>query len=251
MTSRSGRLEAVKRWWILGALVLAIVAAVVVWLAFFRNTTTPVSAADLGFTGTAGDSPGDPGVYVYATTGFEEVDALGGARHDYPDKTYLVITDGPCGPVVRWQAIAERWDEAEHCGPDLSVTTSRGYHEWFGIPDLGTSSCTGRILPPPGETTWTSVCQDGDMTSTDVATLIGMETLDIGGTPVATMHIRVVGTTTGSTVGSTTTDEWRLPGTPLVVRRVVDDASSNASRIGDIHYVEQVTLQLESVIPTG
>ena len=240
-----------RRWWILGSLGVVVAAGAIAWLVFLRDTTTPVTAADLGFTGTVGDAPGEPGIYVYETTGFEEVDALGGARHDYPSDTYLVISEGSCGPVVRWHAIAERWDESEHCGPDLGVTSFTGYHEWFHIPDRATSTCSGAIFPPAGQTTWTNVCPSNGSTSTDVATVVGMETLDVGGESVATLHIRIVGTTTGSTVGNTITDVWRLPGTPLVVRKQVDDASANASRIGDIHYVEQVTLQLRSLVPTG
>ena len=248
---RAWQTPPMKRWWVLGVLGLVIVVAAVVGFVFLRNTTTPLTAADLGFTGTVGDAPGDPGIYVYETMGFEEVDALGGGRHDYPERTYLVIDDGDCGPVVRWQAIAERWDEWQFCGPDLSITRATLYHEWFHIPDRQMASCTGSTFPPAGETTWTTVCSDGKWTSTDVATVVGMESLVIGATSVETIHIKISSTTTGSTVGSTAIDEWRLAGTPLVVRKVVNDASANASRIGDIHYVEQVTLQLESLLPTG
>jgi hypothetical protein len=248
---RPGRLAGVKRWWILGGIGIVAVALLAAWLLLFRDTATPVSASDLGFTGTAGDAPGEPGIYVYDTAGFEEVDALGGARHDYPAATYLVIEEGPCGPVVRWQALDERWDEWEHCGPDLAVSSSRGYHEWFQIPDLATSICSSQVFPRSGETAWTSECVDETTTSIDHVTVVGMETLVIGGQEVMTLHLRILGTTEGSTIGETTTDVWRLPGTTLVVRKVVDDASANASRIGDIHYVEQVTLELRSLVPTG
>jgi hypothetical protein len=162
-----------------------------------------------------------------------------------------VVSDGPCGPIVRWQAIAERWEESEHCGPDLAVTTSTSFHQWFGVPDTGVTVCTSPIFPPAGEAEWTTVCPDTDTTSTDRAAVVGVETLVIGGESVDTIHIRIMGTTEGSTVGTTTTDLWRLPGTVLVVREQVDDSSSNATRIGEVHYVEQVTLQLRSLIPTG
>ncbi|HEX9978407.1 MAG TPA: hypothetical protein VGB41_07265 [Acidimicrobiia bacterium] len=240
-----------RRWIVLGVVGGLVVALVAAWFLFFRDTATPVTAADLDFTGTAGDAPGEPGIYVYDTTGFEEIDALGGAHHDYPAETYLVIEEGPCGPVVRWLALDERWERSEHCGPDLAVTTSTGYHEWFGIPDTGVSTCTSPIFPPAGETTWTMECSDGESTSTAHATVVGTETLDIGGQQVETLHIRIEETTSGSTIGNTTTNVWRLPGTPLVVRKQVDDATANASRIGDVHYVEQVTLQLRSLLPTG
>ncbi len=240
-----------KRWWIIGGIAFVLLAVVVVVLIVFRNTTTPLGAADLGFTGVAGDSPGDPGIYVYDTSGYDEIDALGGARHDYPSLTYVVIEEGDCGPVVRWYAVAERWFQWEHCGPNFGVTTTTNYHEWFHIPDRGEVSCATPVFPPEGETSWTTVCDDGETVSMDHATFVGMETLTIGGEPVETVHIRIEGTSTGTSVATTTTDEWRLPGTALVVRRQFDDDSVNDTRIGTVHFTEHVVAQLRSLLPTG
>lgn len=241
-----------KRWWILGGIILVAVAAAMLWFVFLEDTATPITAGDVRFEGTVGDQPGDPGIYLYETSGFEEVDALGGARHDYPAETYFVIEDGPCGPVTRWQALTERWEEWEHCGPDLAVTTDTSYHEWFSIPDTGVASCSEEaIFPPPGVTTWTSVCVREGGRILRTSTLVGTETLVIDGVEVETIHIRTTEVTEGRTVGASTIETWRLPGTPLVVRRQTEESSDTTSRIGDIHYVEQATMQVRSLYPTG
>jgi hypothetical protein len=53
----------------------------------------------------------EPGVYVYASRGFDSVDALTGARHDYPAQTTVTVTTEGCGVRVRWNTVRERWDE--------------------------------------------------------------------------------------------------------------------------------------------
>ena len=125
------------------ALVLVGLAGFAAWRLAFRDTTTPVSAEEVvqeagerttstvpttappttatPTTGTTaapattatpvdgtgfdvGTAPGDPGLYVYATLGFEEIDALGGARHDYPSETFITIQPGRVrqpGPLDR------------------------------------------------------------------------------------------------------------------------------------------------------
>lgn len=45
----------------------------------------------------------EPGVYLYESSGFDSVDALTGARHDYPAQTTVTITTEGCGVRVRWE----------------------------------------------------------------------------------------------------------------------------------------------------
>ena len=75
--------------------------------------------------------------------GFEEIDALGGARHDYPTETFLTVQPGGCGTISRWTALAERWDSQELCaGSDGMVVASYdSFHQWFGRADLQQFSC--------------------------------------------------------------------------------------------------------------
>lgn len=210
-----------------------------------RNTTTPVTVTTAGV---AGD-PGDPGVYAYATDGFEEVDALAGARHDYPEITYLTISTGPCGPLVRWDALAERWVEWEHCGPGGAITRTTSYHQWFGIPDLEVEECTPPAPLVPG-TEITTVCVAGDRTETYTRTPLGRETIQVAGNEVEVDRVRIVSTVTGSTTGSTTTDIWVYPGTVLVVQITVEAITTTPSAVGDVHHTERYTAVLTALTPS-
>ena len=107
-------------WIILGGLLVVVLGVTVV----LRDTSTPIDVenAEGSFQGVVGDAPGQPGVYAYLTVGHEEIDALAGARHDYPEVTYIIITAEACGPSARWQPLQERSIEWRHCGPDLAVT---------------------------------------------------------------------------------------------------------------------------------
>ena len=78
------------------------------------------------------------GVYVYATTGEDDVDVLGGSRHVYPDRTTITVRHAGCGLVEHWDVLKERWDERESChssGGDLLHRLS-SYHEFFRHGDL-------------------------------------------------------------------------------------------------------------------
>lgn len=239
------------RWiFVVGALVVVVATG---WL-LLQDTTTPVAAGAVQgqFGGEAGSSPGDPGVYRYSTSGFEEIDALSGARHEYPDETFMTITAGGCGPVVRWDALAERWIDWEHCGPNLAVTASSAYHEWFGIPDLETEVC---VEPRPitgtaGETKMT-VCDADGLLETYEITIVGLEVLDVGGVPIETTYLRRTSSLSGGSTGTAQVDVWRATGTALVVRMEVVRRSVTSSAIGDVTYVEEFVLELVGLIPTG
>ncbi len=262
------------RWWWIAGGAVALLGLVAVALAFtaFRDTTTPLEAEEVveAFTsttrsagtpvtiatGTAGGEPGGYGVYVYETSGFEEIDALGGARHDYPAQSFMTLQAGGCGTKVRWDVLEERWSEWEVCDldgvPALAAVDS--FHRWYGVADLGEWVCNspGPLQPPaPDVTAWTYECGTGASVETYRAELIGTETLVVGGEEVDTVHVRVVTSTEGRTNGSGKTDSWFLPGSPLVVRRIAAGDSVTPSAIGDVSYSERYELQLASLQPVG
>jgi hypothetical protein len=247
-----------------------------VWRLAFDDTATPVSASRAveeasATTGPApattgatvapggfvvGTAPGDPGLYVYNTSGFEEIDALGGARHDYPARTFLTIQPGGCGVVVRWTALDERWDETELCPSAGGYTPVRyaAYHEWFGRPDLQSFSCgpeDALAVPPGAEGEWTYQCDNEERTEVWDVFVAGAETLTVGGIEVPAVRVRVESVLAGSSEGSSTTETWYLEGTPLVLRRIVERNSANASLIGSVSYHESYEITLTSPAPSG
>lgn len=238
------------------ALLLAVLVAGLVtggWL-LLRDTTTPVlaEAVHARFTDEVGSSPGDPGVYRYRTVGFEEIDALSGARHEYPAETFVTISGGECGPVVRWDALDERWIDWEHCGSDMAVTASHTFHQWFGIPDLETEVCA-EPRPVVGEVgdTATTVCDADGVIETYETLFMGREVLDVNGVRVDTDHLRRRSSLSGGSSGTATVDVWRTPGTALIVRMEVVRRSVTPSAAGDVTYVEELSLDLQTLRPEG
>jgi hypothetical protein len=206
---------------------------------------------DVSYEGLVGTEPGEPGVYRYDTVGFESVDALAGARHDYPAVTAMIVEERPCGTVVRWEPLGQRRDEWWYCRPGPSVDTIVEFHEWFGIGDTTETSCEGLHLEPRGEGRWEASCvRPGTVIAITLEDL-GPERLVVGSEEVLTAHVRMVETTSGRTSGTRTTDLWVVPGTPLLARKQVVDRSTSSSPIGAVGYVEEYTLMLRSLTPSS
>lgn len=238
------------------AMVLTVVAVVVVVVFFaFRDTATPLDEESVAATlaQPVGSEPGDPGVYSYTTSGYEEIDALAGARHDYPETTFMTIADSECGPIVTWRALEERWVDWRHCGPDLAITASNSYHEWFGFPDLEEESCPEpRPISGPVGPVGDFVCP-APPTSTETyqVEIIGTETLTVAGESAMTTHLRRTSSLSAGSSGTAVVDVWRLEGTPLIVRMSVRRESTTATQVGEVNYVEEVSLHLDSLTPRG
>jgi hypothetical protein len=234
-----------------GAIVGVVVVVVGVIVIAFRDRATPLDAGDVAETTVVpgGSEPGDHGLYVYETSGFETTGALGGARHDYPAETFLTLQPGGCGTVVRWQSLEQRWTEWEICD-DLTLAGWDSFHEWFGVANLDEWTCPEPVaVTGEAGTVWEAACSMEGTTRRARYEALGREMLEIDGEMVETLHVRSTSTTTGETRGEATTDAWLLPGTPLVVQRVVEKSSLSASRIGDVEYREEYRVRLRSLVP--
>jgi hypothetical protein len=216
------------------------------------TSSSVVTATTLvGGTPTAPQTGGDVVVYVYAMSGHEEIDALAGAKHQYPPETYLTIRSGGCGQMWRWQAIEERWSAWEVCDPQyVTVAGFDSFNKWFGVEDLQHYRCDGPApyLPPTPDTdTWTFVCSTDSIQQATTAEVVGMETIDVGGEPVDTVHIHYVDTLSGDSTGGSETDRWVRPGDPLVIKEAGSTASASTSPIGTVNYTEEYEISIESL----
>ena len=112
------------------AVLAAVGAAATIWKLLPRDTTTPAPAA-----------ADRPGVFVYDTTGFESVDAFGGARHEYPARTTIsqrTTADG-C-TAFRWRPFRDRFWEWVTCGERLVRFAE--LHRFFGRMTAGPGCAT-------------------------------------------------------------------------------------------------------------
>jgi len=236
-----------------GLFVVGMVIAGGLVVAFlFRDTATPVTRDDITVDSVlVGTEMGDPGVYVYATTGGEEVDALGGGRHDYPAETFAVARTDDCGLVIRWVALEERWTEWTRCEGEVFPRIEDTMHTWFGIPEPSKWTCTpdGPVPDPAPGVTWIETCTNGESTDLGAYEVIGFETLTIGGTDVETVHLTRSATSTGRTAGETTREEWVTLEGPLLVKGIFYGRSVSSTSVGDVTYVEDYTLELQNLLP--
>lgn len=193
---------------------LVVVAGAAVWRLLPRDEVTPARAEPLR-----------PGVFAYDTSGFEEVDILGGARHDYPRRTTIVVRRGGCGLVLRWQPFEERFQEWELCD-GLRLRSISERHEFFGNDDRRTYRCDessrfdGAYRCSTGETT-------------EVARVVSSED----------GHVRVETALSGGSTGSGARELWLRPdGIPL--RMAVENENTTPSLIGPVSYRERYELTL-------
>jgi hypothetical protein len=195
-----------------------------------------------------------PGVYVYATTGRDSVDALNGAHHDYPTTTTITVTPTPRGVQQRWDVLEPRWQELQHCteGTGISETGRTNFDEFFGQSQTDSWLCTGapRPLAAAAGTTWSTTCTSGSATDTDDGVVVGTEEQVVGTASVDTLHVRV--TITDQTPSdSQIIDTWYRTGTDLVVVQTSTLATTNATQVGTVHYAETYAIRLTSLTPSS
>lgn len=222
------------------------------------RTTAPATNAAAAATSTSPTTAAPPvvlpvpGVYTYATSGSDGVDALGGARHQYPATSTMTVTPSGCGVAQRWVAAVERWDEWTVCGaPDgVSFVHFTGFHRFFGGDSVDDYVCTGEPRPvrAPAGTTWTVTCVASDETTVHQGTVVGSEHLLVAGKSVPTLHVTDV-QDDGDPADHQVTDTWYEEGTDLVVRRISRINTSSSSPVGVVHYDEAYQIDLQSLTP--
>ncbi len=254
------------------AVVVTLGAGAVVWRSWLKDTTTPVEVAEAidrfegqqtpaSATGTAAlTSVPEPGVYVYATTGSEGVDALGGTRHEYPGQTTITVAAAPCGSSYRWVPLEERFDDWTVCrsGSDMVLVGYTSLHRFFGQDTLLAYTCDEPLVlvpadPKPGATASTS-CTTGQETELQTATVQTVGSIEVAGTPTeaATVSIEVsLSASDGSITGTTNRTVVFAVQTGLILRWSEVGATVAGSPIGDVRFDETFELTITSLDPTS
>jgi hypothetical protein len=270
----SGR-RRIRWWWfVVAAVVLAAGAFFGVRYFLYRDTTTTLSpeevlarfrASTTTLAPTTSSPPTtapsirlpDPGVYRYATTGQEHVDALGGTTHDYPVVTTVTVTPTGCGVQVRWDALEERWSSRQLCAGPAGITayTDTTFHRFYGQDDVTDATCSPPFVflpaaPSPGAS-WSATCVDGDDHEAITLTVVGIEDVVVAGQAVKAAHITWAEIDHSSDQdGTITTDRWLALDNGLLLRETSTTTSTTSTVIGDVHYREQYELTLTSLTPS-
>lgn len=195
------------------------------------------------------------GVYVYATEGYEETDALSGQRHDYPSQTTITISTYGCGVRFRWQPLKERWDESDGCLTDAGVVLSRFaiYHEFFKRGALEDFACDSDAVVMPskpivGDTwRWKGHSDDSDIDT--LTTMVGFETVTVGDDQIRTMHVRYETDMTGANEGRQVQDRWLGEHDGLLIRMITSVDAKVDTPFGKANYTERYQIDLSSTTP--
>ena len=250
-----------RNWLVAG--VAAVAGAVAVglfgaWWFLLRDVAEPATVGEAVTAyreqGNTRSSSIPPGVYVYATDGSEQTDALGGVTHRYPRTSTITVSGAPCGAALRWDVLRGRSTTWTVCTGTSSWSKRSAFerHTFFGVTDKTAYSCTSTPFRPDGDrpgTTFTVACSTGKATEDGPGRVVGVEALDVGGTHVPTVHIRTTTSFSGDTTGDSTDDFWLARDSGVPVRITMVSTTTNGSLIGDVHYRERVTLRLTSLTP--
>jgi hypothetical protein len=205
----------------------------------------------------AGDRP-DPGTYSYTGSGLESVDALGGSEHVFPKSIPIVVTlddDDSCEWTSNVVYVKQHIEERDYCTEDGNVV-DRGFTreiEFFNQLQETEYECDEDAYRLKADAedgdTWTWTCTEGDSaTSKYTATLLGMETLTVGGDDVETWHTKVTSKQTGDTVGGDTSEFW-LAETGLPIKFTGDLKVTTKSVLGETQFQEKFSYELTSLVP--
>lgn len=198
---------------------------------------------------------GAEGVYPHATEGFEQTDAVGGSRHDYPPESSVVVRHTDCGLITRWQPLKERWDESSFCsvGTALEIRTFTMYHEFFQKGQQDNYRCPpGSIVfdrSEPVGASWMWNC-DSETASVDTQTrVVAVEPVIIEGRKIDAVRMRYESRLTGATEGAQLQERWIDPETGMVLRLRSEVAAKTESPFGRVNYEEKYLIEIKTLTP--
>ena len=197
-----------------------------------------------------------PGVYQYATTGFDRIDALSGARHEYPSITTVTVVSHDCGVRLRWDVAVERWDSWDWCldGDAIRQTGWVGYHEFFDVAGQNDYTCDGdpRPLDAPAGTTWSMTCRMGDRTTSRfTGIVIDRTTRIVADTSIPVLHLRYDVDVIGESTGTQTVEGWYRTTDGLPVREQLTISTRQSTVIGTTNFDETYTVDLLTPTPAS
>jgi len=255
---------AAKRWWFRDSSHAVTVDAA---LEKFRSATTlPSPTSDvLASTSPTVVSPSSTeqssepltlpavGVYRYATTGFEAIDAFGGARHDYPAETTLTVTVAGCGVDLRWDPLKERSEQWQLCITDRGIewqATGSNYHQFFGQDENEQMTCDHSAVLVPTVAPPEIQQLDCHMAGHWLPQWWVLErtTRVVEGVDVPVQHVRLQVTDTDKYFELITV-EWYLDDHGLPVHVDWSKESLAETKFGDVKFSEHFTLALQSLTP--
>ena len=193
------------------------------------------------------------GVYVYDTSGTEEIDALGGDSHTYPLETAMTVRTEGCGVRITWTPLDGRSETMLLCRRDggAVMRESTTVHSFFRQTMEAHFSCDAESwwLPPEGVDEWQGQCTNPDRTAVRAARVVSTDSIVIGGEARDAVHVRYTDTVGGASTGTVTGDLWLDERTGIILRQRTVVDSRNDTVVGEVVFTEEVELRLRSLEP--
>lgn len=261
MGERGGRTtKAPRRRYIVSLVVAgAAVLAVLAWIhrpqddparATVDDAVRSFRAQDDGGRGGEASAGRALGVYRYATRGSETAESpILDTTHDYNGISTIVLSEGRCGEVERWEVLSGRWTEGETCkGPDGDrFTAGTEFHEFFGYGQKDSFRCRGISMSgPPVEKVgarFSSSCESDDSSVINESRVVGFETVTVAFEPFPAIHTESRSRLEGESTGTARREDWRRRSDGLLLKRSVS-SEADTSLGGGTHYTERYTIEL-------
>jgi len=198
-----------------------------------------------------------PGVYRYATEGFERIGGPLPGRLSYPRTTRITVERYGCTLSERWEARPERYAEWRYCvtGATWRLRSVTDYHEFFGNAQRRAYRCSGRRVPRPSRIperfSWTDRCRARRTKAVARGEVVGNERVPVGARRVSAVHLRVRTRLGGDVRGAYTMDSWLRRADGLLLRRSFRSDSRVDAIVGSVPAHEEYELRLRSLTPGG
>jgi hypothetical protein len=193
------------------------------------------------------------GVYVYDTSGMEQVDVLGGDSHEYPAETAMTVMTEGCGVRTTWAPLDGRSETMLLCLRDGGAVLheSTTVHSFFRQTQATQYSCDPNLwwIPPEGVTDWEGQCTSPDRTTHRVARVVSTGSFVVDSETRDAVHVRYTDTLAGASTGTVTGDLWLDQRTGLVLRERIRIDSHNDTVVGEVVFIEELELTLRSLEP--
>ena len=196
-----------------------------------------------------------PGVYRYATGGFERIGGPLPGRHRFGPTSTVTVDLSGCELVERWDPSPERWAEWTYCvtGGTWRLRSVTDHHEFFGQTEAYSYRCSGRPVPRPARIAegfrWTDRCRARGTVAVARGVVVSIGALGAAGQRVEAVQLRVRTTLTGRARGSYTMDSWLRRSDGLLLRRTFDSQTLVRSAVGDVPARERYAMRIRSLEP--
>lgn len=249
---------------LLSLVAAATAAAAGVWFFVLRSPATQVDLRtalrlyrDDRNEGRSGNAHLPPsGVYRYRTTGGEQL-SIGGISRSFPDATDMIVTQSGKCATMKWEPLVQHMEGIVECPQKdgaLLLSSAVSYEQIAGTSTNSVITCPPNMyFVPPDPVAgkrWHATCHSKGQAIGFLGQVIGVSGLDVGGTEVPALHLRLTLSFSGAESGTNPNDYWVSLQNGLILRQSETvQVSQNAGPLGSVRYTEQMAIALTSVAP--